>query len=390
MPIINRIAALTDEMAAWRHDFHEHPELLYDVHRTAGIVAERLREFGCDEVVTGIGRTGVVAVIRGRQSGSGRVIGLRADMDALPIEEVSGVPFASKTPGLMHACGHDGHTAMLLGAAKYLAETRNFDGTAVVIFQPAEEGGAGGKAMVDDGLMTRWGIQQVFGLHNMPGLPEGHFEITPGPILASADAFEITVHGKGGHGGAGPHRAVDSVLIGAEIVGALQSIVSRNVDPMKTAVVSVCMFNSGSAFNIIPATASLGGTARTFDPAVRDLVERRIAEIADGIARAYGGTAETKYTRMYPATVNHAHETDLAAAAARDVVGADRVNDRTTPIMGGEDFSFMLLERPGAFILLGMGDGHECHHPAYTFNDAILGPGASYWVRLIETTMPAQ
>jgi len=390
MPIINRIAALTDEMAAWRHDFHEHPELLYDVHRTAGIVAERLREFGCDEVVTGIGRTGVVAVIRGRQSGSGRVIGLRADMDALPIEEVSGVPFASKTPGLMHACGHDGHTAMLLGAAKYLAETRNFDGTAVVIFQPAEEGGAGGKAMVDDGLMTRWGIQQVFGLHNMPGLPEGHFEITPGPILASADAFEITVHGKGGHGGAGPHRAVDSVLIGAEIVGALQSIVSRNVDPMKTAVVSVCMFNSGSAFNIIPATASLGGTARTFDPAVRDLVERRIAEIADGIARAYGGTAETKYTRMYPATVNHAHETDLAAAAARDVVGAERVNDRTTPIIGGEDFSFMLLERPGAFILLGMGDGHECHHPAYTFNDAILGPGASYWVRLIETTMPAQ
>jgi len=389
MPIINRIAALTDEMAAWRHDFHEHPELLYDVHRTAGIVADRLREFGCDEVVTGIGRTGVVGVIRGRQSDSGRVIGLRADMDALPIEEVSGVPYASKTPGLMHACGHDGHTAMLLGAAKYLAETRNFDGTAVVIFQPAEEGGAGGKAMVEDGLMTRWGIQQVFGLHNMPGLPEGHFEITPGPILASADAFEITVHGKGGHGGAGPHRAVDSVLIGAEIVGALQSIVSRNVDPMKTAVISVCMFNSGSAFNIIPATASLGGTARTFDPAVRDLVERRIAEIADGIARAYGGTAQTKYTRMYPATVNHAHETEIATAAARDVVGADRVNDRTTPIMGGEDFSFMLLERPGAFILLGMGDGHECHHPAYTFNDAILGPGASYWVRLIETTMPA-
>jgi len=390
MPIINRIAALTDEMAAWRHDFHEHPELLYDVHRTAGIVADRLREFGCDEVVTGIGRTGVVGVIRGRKSGSGRVIGLRADMDALPIEEVSGVPYASKTPGLMHACGHDGHTAMLLGAAKYLAETRNFDGTAVVIFQPAEEGGAGGKAMIDDGLMTRWDVQQVFGLHNMPGLPEGHFEITPGPLMASADAFEITVHGKGGHGGMGPHRAIDSVLIGAEIVGALQSIVARNVDPMKTAVLSVCMFNAGSAFNIIPATASLGGTVRTFDPAVRDLVERRIAEIADGIARAYGGSAETKYERKYPAVINHAHETELAAAAARDVVGADRVNDRTTPIMGGEDFSFMLLERPGAFILLGMGDGEECHHPAYRFNDSILGPGASYWVRLIETTMPAQ
>jgi amidohydrolase len=260
----------------------------------------------------------------------------------------------------------------------------------VVIFQPAEEGGAGGKAMIDDGLMTRWGIQQVYGLHNMPGLPEGHFEITPGPILAAADAFEITVHGKGGHGGAGPHRAIDSVLIGAEIVGALQSIVARNVDPMKTAVVSVCMFNSGTAFNIIPATASLGGTARTFDPAVRDLVERRIAEIADGIARAYGGSAETTYTRKYPATINHAHETEIAVEVARDVVGADRVNDRTTPIMGGEDFSFMLLERPGAFILLGMGDGHECHHPSYVFNDSILGPGASYWVRLIEKTMPAQ
>jgi len=390
MPIVNRIAALTDDMAVWRHDFHEHPELLYEVHRTAGIVADRLREFGCDEVVTGVGRTGVVGVIRGRKTGSDRVVGLRADMDALPIEETSGVPYASKTPGLMHACGHDGHTAMLLGAAKYLAETRNFDGTAVVIFQPAEEGGAGGKAMIDDGLMTRWGIQQVYGLHNMPGLPEGHFEITPGPILAAADAFEITVHGKGGHGGAGPHRAIDSVLIGAEIVGALQSIVARNVDPMKTAVVSVCTFNAGTAFNVIPATATLGGTARTFDPAVRDLVERRIAEIADGIARAYGGSAETTYTRKYPATINHPHETEIAVAAARDVVGADRVNDRTTPIMGGEDFSFMLLERPGAFILLGMGDGHECHHSAYKFNDSILGPGASYWARLVETTMPAQ
>jgi len=389
MPIVNRIAALTDEIAAWRHDFHEHPELLYEVHRTAGIVAERLREFGCDEVVTGIGRTGVVGVIRGRSNNSGRVIGLRADMDALPIEEASGVPYASKTPGLMHACGHDGHTAMLLGAAKYLAETRNFDGTAIMIFQPAEEGGAGGKAMVDDGLMTRWGVQEVYGLHNMPGLAEGHFEITPGPILAAADAFEIIVHGKGGHGGAGPHRAVDSVLIGAEIVGALQSIVSRNVDPMKTAVVSTCVFNAGSAFNIIPPTATLGGTVRTFDPGVRDLVERRIAEIADGIARAYGGTAETTYTRMYPATVNHERETVIAAEVARDVVGADRVNDRATPFMGGEDFAFMLLERPGAFIFLGMGDGHECHHPGYIFNDQILGHGASYWVRMVEKTMPA-
>ena len=389
MPIVNRIAALTDEIAAWRHDFHEHPELLYEVHRTAGIVAERLKEFGCDEVVTGIGRTGVVGVIRGRKTSSDRVIGLRADMDALPIDEVSDVPYASKTPGVMHACGHDGHTAMLLGAAKYLAETRNFDGTAVMIFQPAEEGGAGGKAMVDDGLMTRWGIQEVYGLHNMPGLPEGHFAITPGPLLAASDGFEIIVHGKGGHGGAGPHRAIDSVLIGAEIVSALQSIVARNVDPMKTAVLSTCAFHAGAAFNVIPPTATLGGTVRTFDPAVRDLMERRISEVADGIARAYGGSAETKYTRMYPATVNHERETVIAADVARDVVGADRVDDRTTPIMGGEDFAFMLQARPGAFIFLGMGDSPECHHPAYRFNDSILGHGASYWVRMIEKSMPA-
>ena len=260
MPIINRIAALADDMAAWRHDFHEHPELLYEVHRTAGIVADKLREFGCDEVVTGIGRTGVVGVIRGRKNASGKTIGLRADMDALPIEETSGVSYASKTPGLMHACGHDGHTAMLLGAAKYLAETRNFDGTAVVIFQPAEEGGAGGKAMVDDGLMTRWKIQEVYGLHNMPGIAEGHFATNPGAMLASADSIEIKVIGKGGHGGAGPHKAVDSVLIGSQIVNALQSIVARNVDPLKSAVISITTFHAGTAFNIIPETAMLTGT----------------------------------------------------------------------------------------------------------------------------------
>ena len=386
MPIVNRIAALSDEMAAWRHDFHE---LLYEVHRTAGIVADRLREFGCDEVVTGIGRTGVVGVIRGRKSTSGKTIGLRADMDALPIEETSGVPYASKIPGKMHACGHDGHTAMLLGAAKYLAETRNFDGTAVVIFQPAEEGGAGGKAMVDDGLMTRWGIQEVYGLHNMPGLPEGHFHTTPGAMLASADKIEITVHGKGGHAGSGPHNAVDSVLVGSQIVNALQSIVSRNVDPLKSAVISITMFQAGTAFNIIPETAKLGGTVRTLDPAIRDLVERRISEVADSVARAYGGSAEVKYTRSYPVTVNHAREAGIDAEVARDVVGADRVNERALPLMGSEDFAFMLEARPGAFIFLGMGDGNECHHPGYTFNDNILGHGASYWVRLIEKSMPA-
>ncbi|HLZ06494.1 MAG TPA: M20 aminoacylase family protein [Bradyrhizobium sp.] len=389
MPIVNRIAALADDMAAWRHDFHEHPELLYEVHRTAGIVADKLREFGCDEVVTGIGRTGVVGVIHGRKNTSGRTIGLRADMDALPIEETSGVPYASKTPGLMHACGHDGHTAMLLGAAKYLAETRNFDGTAVVIFQPAEEGGAGGKAMVDDGLMTRWGVQEVYGLHNMPGIPEGHFAINSGAMLAAADSVEIKVTGKGGHGGLSPHKAVDTVLIGAQIVTALQSIVARNVDPLKSAVVSITMFHTGTAFNIIPETAELKGTVRALDPAVRDLLERRIGEIADSIARAYGGSAETKYTRMYPVTMNHAQQAEVAAEVARDVVGSDHVNDRVLPLMGGEDFAFMLEARPGAFVFLGMGDGNECHHPAYRFNDNVLGHGASYWVRLIEKSMPA-
>jgi len=389
MPIVNRIAALTDEMAAWRHDFHEHPELLYEVHRTAGIVAERLREFGCDEVITGIGRTGVVGVIRGRQNGSGKTIGLRADMDALPMDEMSGVPYASKIPGMMHACGHDGHTAMLLGAAKYLAETRNFDGTAIVIFQPAEEGGAGGKAMIDDGLMTRWGIQQVYGLHNMPGLPEGHFAINPGAMLASADAVEIKVTGKGGHGGMSPHKAVDTVLIASQIVSALQSIVARNVDPLKSAVVTITTFNAGTAFNIIPETAMLTGTVRTLDPAVRDLCERRIGEIADNVARAYGGSAETRYIRMYPVTMNHAQEAAVAADVARDVVGTERVDDRTMPLMGGEDFAFMLEARPGAFVFLGMGDGNDCHHPAYRFNDNVLGHGASYWVRLVEKSMPA-
>jgi hippurate hydrolase len=389
MPIVNRIAALSDDMAAWRHDFHEHPELLYEVHRTAGIVADKLREFGCDEVVPGIGRTGVVGVIRGRKNGSGKTIGLRADMDALPMEETSGVPYASKIPGMMHACGHDGHTAMLLGAAKYLAETRNFDGTAVVIFQPAEEGGAGGKAMVDDGLMTRWGIQEVYGLHNMPGIPEGHFAMNPGAMLASADAVEITVTGKGGHGGAGPHKAIDTVLIASQIIVALQSIVARNVDPLKSAVISITQFNAGTAFNIIPETAELKGTVRTLDPAIRDLVERRIGEVADSIARAFGGSAKTKYTRMYPVTLNHERQAAVAAEVARDVVGAERVNDRVTPLMGGEDFAFMLEARPGAFVFLGMGEGNDCHHPAYRFNDNVLGHGASYWVRLVEKSMPA-
>ena len=389
MPVINRIAAMSDEITAWRHDFHEHPELMYDVHRTAGIVAERLKAFGCDEVVPGIGRTGVVGVIRGRKSASGKVIGLRADMDALPIEEITGLSYASKTPGKMHACGHDGHTAMLLGAAKYLCETRNFDGTAIVVFQPAEEGGAGGKAMVDDGLMTRWGIQEVYGMHNMPGIPEGQFSITPGPMLASADFIDITVNGRGGHGGAAPHHCIDSVLVGAQIVNALQSIVARNVDPLKSAVISICSFHAGSAHNVIPSTAQLSGTARTLDPRVRETVERRVIEAAEATARAYGATATVDYRRSYPVTVNHADQTAFAVDVARQIVGAEKVDPKLTPVMGAEDFSFMLEARPGAFIFLGTGNGEMCHHPGYTFNDAVIPLGVSYWARLVETAMPA-
>lgn len=390
MPVINRISAMADEITAWRHDFHEHPELLYEVHRTAGIVADKLRAFGCDEVVPGVGRTGVVGVIHGHKRSSGKVIGMRADMDALPIQEITGLPYASKTPGLMHACGHDGHTAMLLGAAQYLAETRNFDGTAVVIFQPAEEGGAGGKAMVDDGLMTRWGIQEVYGMHNSPGLPEGYFAMKPGPIMAAMDFIEILVSGKGGHGGSGPHKAIDSVLVGAEIVSALQSIVARNVDPMKSAVVSICMFEAGDAFNIIPSSAKLTGTVRTLAPEIHDLVSRRVVEIAEGIARVYGASASVNYQKQYPVTVNHEHQTAFAADVAREIVGRERVDPNTPPRMAGEDFSFMLEARPGALVLLGAGEGEGLHHPGYNFNDAIIPQGTSFWARLVERAMPAQ
>jgi hippurate hydrolase len=390
MPIINRAADLQGEITAWRRDLHEHPELQYDVHRTAGIVEDKLKAFGCDEVVPGIGKTGVVGVIRGRKSGSGKVIGLRADMDALPIHEQTGLPFASKTPGKMHACGHDGHTAMLLGAAKYLAETRNFDGTAIVIFQPAEEGGAGGKAMVDDGMMDRFGVQEVYGLHNMPGIPAGEFRLRPGPFLASADLLEIKVIGKGGHGGAAPHRAIDSVLVGSEIVAALQSIVARNIDPLKSAVISICSFHAGSAHNVIPDTAELLGTVRTLDSDIRDFVERRISEVCKGIAQAYGAKVEVVYGRNYPVCANHPEQTKFAAEVATQIAGKDKVDANVLPVMGGEDFAFMLEARPGAMIFLGNGPGEMCHHPRYQFNDEIIAHGVSYWARLVETAMPAK
>jgi amidohydrolase len=388
MPIVNRIADLHGEITAWRRDLHAHPELLYDVHRTAATVAEKLASFGCDEIVQGIGRTGVVGVIRGCREGAGdKVIGLRADMDALPIEEENDIPYKSTAPGKMHACGHDGHTAMLLGAAKYLAETRNFSGTAVVIFQPAEEGGAGGNAMVQDGLMERFGIQEVYGMHNYPGLPVGQFAIRPGPFLAAADLISIAVEGCGGHA-ARPHIAIDTVLIGAQIVNQIQSIVARNVDPLESAVISICQFQAGFTDNVIPQTAQLHGTARSFTPQTRDLVEKRLHEVVEGTARLYGGKATLTYTRNYPVTRNHEQQTGFAVSVAREIAGSDRVDTNAAPIMGAEDFSFMLEARPGAFIFVGNGEGESLHHPRYNFNDEAIPLGTSYWVRLVETAMP--
>ncbi len=388
MPIVNRISALHDEVTAWRRDIHEHPELQFDVHRTAGIVEQKLKEFGCDEVVPGIGRTGVVGLIKGRNTGSGKVIGLRADMDALPLTEITGVPHASKVPGKMHACGHDGHTAMLLGAAKYLAETRNFDGSVAVIFQPAEEGGGGGREMVNDGMMDRFGIQEVYGMHNAPGLPVGQFALRPGPLMAAADRIQIEVEGKGGHA-AKPHLSVDTILIASQIIVNVQSIVSRNVDPLQNAVVSICAFNAGFTDNVIPQTAVLQGTVRTLTPEMRDFVEARLHAIVEGTAAVFGGKAKLTYNRDYPVTRNHAENAIFAGDAAAAVVGEGGVTRDTVPVMGGEDFSFMLEARPGAFIFIGQGDGPNVHHPAYDFNDEIIPIGMSYWAKLVESRLPA-
>jgi amidohydrolase len=385
MPIVNRVADLHNEIKEWRRDFHAHPELRYDVHRTAGSVAEKLKSFGCDEVVPGIGRTGVVGVIRGRKSGN-KVIGLRADMDALPLEEETGLPYKSTVPGKMHACGHDGHTAMLLGAAKYLAETRNFAGTAVVIFQPAEEGGAGALAMVKDGLISRFGIQEVYGMHNYPGLPVGQFAIRPGAMMAAADHLQIEIEGKGGHA-ARPHLSIDTILVGAQMINQLQSIVARNIDPLESAVISVCMFQAGHTDNVIPQHALLRGTARSLTPQVRELLHKRIGEVVEGTARLHGASAKITYTNGYPVVVNHERQTAFAADVAGEIAGKDKVDIDVPPVMGAEDFAFMLQERPGAFIFVGNGDSAGLHHPAYDFNDETIPVGTSYWVRLAETAL---
>jgi hippurate hydrolase len=385
MPVINRVAEFQREIAEWRQDFHRHPELQYDVHRTAGRVAELLRSFGVDEVATGIGRTGVVGVIKGRNGGAGKVIGLRADMDALPITERTGKPYASNVTGNMHACGHDGHTAMLLGAAKYLAETRNFDGTAVLIFQPAEEGGAGAREMLQDGLVDRWRIEEFYGLHNMPGMPAGQFGIRPGGIMAATDEFQITIEGEGGHA-AMPHNTIDPVIIAAQLILALQTIVSRNVDPMREALLSVTMIEAGTAFNIIPRTVKLTGTVRTLDETVRKFMEERIRKVSTGIAGTYGATVSIHYRNGYPVTVNAAGPTEFAAAVASTISGATDVDADGT--MGGEDFAYMLQARPGAYIFLGNGDSTELHSDTYDFNDDIIPVGVSYWAKIVETAMP--
>lgn len=386
MPIKNRFAEMHQEITEWRRDFHTHPELLFEVHRTAAKVAKLLRDFGCDEVVEGVGRTGVVGVIKGRSVDSGRVVGLRADMDALPIHEATGLDYASKTAGMMHACGHDGHTAMLLGAAKYLAETRNFDGTAIVVFQPAEEGGSGGLEMCRDGLMTRFGIQEIYGMHSTPGLPTGQFAIRPGALLASSDEFGILVTGKGGHA-ADPHEAVDTTLVAAQILLSLQTIVSRNVNPLKRVVVTVGTFVTDSvASNVIAQEVRMEGTVRTLDAECRGLAENRIREIAEGTASALGASVEIKWRRGYPVTMNTPENTVYAAEVAKSIAGD--VDDYVDPIMPSEDFSYMLEERPGAYIFLGNGDTAMCHHPAYNFDDEAIPSGSSWYSGMIEARMP--
>ena len=388
MPVLNRVAELHDEITGWRREIHANPELQYDVHETAALVVKLLEEFGVDEIVPGIGQTGVVGIINGNKNDSGKTIGLRADMDALPMSEETGKEYASKVEGKMHACGHDGHTAMLLGAAKYLSETRNFNGRVALIFQPAEEGGGGGKAMVDDGMMDRFDITEVYGMHNFPGLPVGQFAMREGTLLASADGLEITINGKGGHA-AKPHGCIDPIVAASACVQAIQSFASRNMDPLHSVVVSITQFHAGTAFNIIPQEAHLSGTVRCLDPDVRDLVEKRMTEIVSHVALAHGCTADVKYDRMYPPTINHVKQVRFAGEVAKSVVGEGNVDMDTPPVMGGEDFSFMLEARPGAFVYVGNGDSEGLHHQGYDFNDEAIPHGVSYLAELVHKSIPA-
>lgn len=386
----DRILPQMPDVVSWRHHLHENPELEFDVFKTASFVAQKLRDFGCDDVIEHIGRSGVVGIIRGRGTPGSRTLGLRADMDALPISETTNLPYRSRVPGFMHACGHDGHTSMLLGAAKYLAETRNFTGKIVLVFQPAEEGGAGGaQAMIDDGLMDRFGIDEIYGMHNWPGIPVGRFAIRPGSIMAAFDSFSIEVEGKGGHA-ATPDKAVDTVLILASIVNALQSIVSRNVDPREAVVLSACQMHAGEADNVIPQFGRLSGSVRTLTAAASAFCEERIRSIAEATARVYGGTAKVAYKHTIPAVVNEPGCTTYFADAAANLVGSGHVDTTIAPQMGSEDFAAFLLKRPGAFILIGNGDSESLHHPAYDFNDAVLPFGISLWTQIAESRLSGQ
>jgi hippurate hydrolase len=391
MSCVDHIRAWHGELTVVRRDLHAHPELGFEEHRTARVVCDRLADSGIEHHA-GVGGTGVVAVVPGRIDTRGRSIGLRADMDALPLQEENDFEHRSRYDGRMHACGHDGHTTMLLAAARYLHATRNFDGTAYLIFQPGEEGYAGAKAMIDDGLFERFPAEQVFALHNWPGLPPGQIGITPGPAMAAADRIEIVIDGHGGHG-AHPHAAVDPVLVAGHIITAAQSIVSRNVSPIDTAVVSLCSMQAGNpgAMSVIPAHARLVGTVRTFRPATQDLIERRLHELIPGIASAFGARATLKYERVYPATVNHPGPTAFAMQVAEALVGADNVARDLDPSMGSEDFAFMLQARPGAFARLGQGGattGAFLHSSRYDFNDAVIPLGAGYLAALAERAMP--
>ena len=376
------------EITVWRRDFHENPELLYDTHRTSKIVKEKLTSFGCDQVVTGLGRTGVVGVIHGRSNSNGKTIGLRADMDALPIKEITNLEYSSKKDGMMHACGHDGHTAMLLGAAKYLSETRNFDGKVVVIFQPAEEGGAGAKEMCEDGLMSDFDISEVYGMHNAPGLPVGQFNIRSGAFFAAADQFTVNIQGKGGHA-ARPQETIDPTIVGAQTLIALQSVASRNTDPLKSLVVSVTSFRTESdSYNVIPQTVQLKGTVRTLSKDVRDMAQEKINQLIKNTGLAYGANVELDYDRGYPVMINSDLETSHMIKAAKNVAGDKNVDDNASQVMGAEDFSYMLEERPGAYIRVGNGNTASLHHPKYDFNDESIPFGTSFWVELTETRLP--
>ncbi|MGH1356616.1 MAG: M20 aminoacylase family protein [Thalassovita sp.] len=387
MAIENWVAKHVADLTEFRRDLHQNPELLYDVERTAQSVADALRAAGVDEVHESIGRTGVVGIIRGQSTASGRMIGLRSDMDALPIEEESGAPWTSQVAGKMHACGHDGHTTMLLGAAKHLAESRGFDGTVVVIFQPAEEGGAGARAMIEDGLFSRWPCDEVFGMHNRPGLDIGQFTINSGPIMGSVDEIKITIKGRGGHA-ARPDQTIDPIPVAGALLQAIQTLSSRNLDPIDSAVVSLCTLSSGNAFNVIPQDVVMTGTVRTLKEDVRDMIEDRMGVMVSNIAAAFGGEGQLDYVRHYPVTVNHERETNLAAQAAMAIAGEENVYLDMPQTLGGEDFSFMLNEVPGAMINIGNGPSAALHNPKYDFNDDAIAWGCSYWTVLVRQRLP--